>query len=52
MFESMWGTGPDVNLLIIPLILAGVFALPFVMARLEPKQNPAHRAEPRRTTWR
>ena len=35
-----------VSLLLIPLVLAVVFALPFVMARLEPKPAPTHRVHP------
>jgi hypothetical protein len=31
-------------LLLIALVLAGIFMLPFAMAWLEPKQTPAHRA--------
>lgn len=46
------GTAPPVSLLLIPLVLTCAFALPFVMARLEPKQTPAHRATTRRTTPR
>ncbi len=38
------------NLLLIPLVLGGVFALPFLMAWLEPKQAPpTHRETNRRT---
>lgn len=40
------------SLLLIPLILAAAFGLPFAMAWLEPKQAPTHRASPRRTTSR
>ena len=42
------GTGADVNLFLIPLIVASAFALPFAMAWLEPKQAPTHRAASRR----
>jgi hypothetical protein len=39
-------TGAGVDLLLIPLILAGVFIMPFAMAWLEPepKNSPRHRA--------
>ena len=41
---------PDVSLLLIPLVLAGVFAFPFLLAWMEPKQetSPRHRATARR----
>jgi hypothetical protein len=49
---SGFGYGADVNLLLIVLILAGLFALPFTMARLEDgaRKAPTHRAPSRRTT--
>ena len=48
---SAMGTRPDVELLLIPLILTGVFLMPFALAWLEPKpmQAPTHRAQTRRT---
>jgi hypothetical protein len=52
MRSPSWGTQPDVNPLLIALILAGLFALPFTMARLEPKKAPTHRAASRRPTSR
>jgi hypothetical protein len=48
---SSSGTSPDVNILVlISLILAGLFAMPFAMAWLEPKPKraPSHRAASRR----
>ena len=48
----MWGTASGVSLLLIPLVLAVAFALPFVLAWLEPKQTPPRRAVSRRTTTR
>ncbi len=41
-------------LLLIPLVLAGAFILPFAMAKLEPKskQAPTHRATARRNLVR
>jgi hypothetical protein len=41
-----------VNLLLIPLMLAGIFVMPFTMAWLEPKKAPTHREESRRPTPR
>ena len=52
MRRTSWGTEPDVSLLLIPLILASAFVLPFAMAWLEPKHAPTHRAASRRTTSR
>jgi hypothetical protein len=52
---SSWGTTPAVSLLLlIFLILSGIFAMPFAMARLEPKPKRAasHRAASRRATSR
>jgi hypothetical protein len=46
------GTAPDVNLLLVPLIVVALFLLPFVMAWLEPKKTPTHRSASRRTTSR
>ena len=40
------------NIRLVPLILGGAFVLPFLMARLEVKQTPTHRAASRRTTPR
>ena len=42
------------DLLLIPLVLAGVFLFPFAMAWLEPKQThaPTHRGDARRTARR
>jgi hypothetical protein len=50
--RSGFGYDADVNLLLIVLILAGLFALPFTMARLEDgaKKSPTHRAPSRRTS--
>jgi hypothetical protein len=47
-----FGYDADVNLLLIVLILAGLFALPFTMARLEDgaRKAPTHRAPSRRTS--
>ena len=49
--RSGFGYRADVNLLLIVLILAGLFALPFTMARLEDgaRKTPTHRAASRRT---
>jgi hypothetical protein len=52
MRSSRWGTEPDVSLLLIVLILAGLFALPFAMAWLERKDAPTDRAASRRRTLR
>ena len=52
MRGSSWGTEPDVTLLLIPLILVVLFVLPFVMAWLEPKKGPTHRAASRRAPLR
>ena len=43
----------EVDLLLIPLILVGVFVFPFAMAWLEPKQThtPTHRGT-RDAEWR
>ena len=43
------GYGAEVIVLLVPLIVAVLFALPFVMAWLEPKQAPTHRTASRRT---
>jgi hypothetical protein len=48
---SSWGTNSHVSVLVlILLILAGIFAMPFAMAWLEPKPKraPSHRAASRR----
>jgi hypothetical protein len=37
-----------VTLLLIPLILAVLFGLPFLMAWLEPEKGPTHRTSSRR----
>jgi hypothetical protein len=41
-----------VIVLLVPLIVVFLFALPFVMALLEPKKAPTHRTASRRTTSR
>src|SRR5215203_321998 len=44
------GTKTTMELLLIPLVLTGVFLMPFALARLEPKpeHDTTHRAEARR----
>jgi hypothetical protein len=51
---SLHGYRVDMDLLLIPLVLAGVFLFPFAMAWLEPKQTqaPTHRGTSRRTGGR
>jgi hypothetical protein len=39
-------------MLLVPLIVAFLFLLPFVMAWLEPKKAPARRSDSRRTNSR
>ncbi len=48
------GYWSDVELLLIPLVLGCAFALPFLLALLEPqaKEAPSHRAQVRRTSLR
>lgn len=50
--QSGFGYDTDVNVLLIVLILAGLFALPFTMARLEDgaRKAPTHRAPSRRAS--
>ena len=46
------GYDPDVSMLLVPLIVALLFVLPFVMAWLEPKKAPTRRTASRRTNSR
>jgi hypothetical protein len=50
--RRLFGYYPDVSILLVPLIVALLFVLPFFMAWLEPKKAPARRSDSRRTNSR